>query len=424
MLKPNASQPSSVFRRHPKLAKLILLTTSTLTALAIAEITLRIVQDPPLVPHQLFCEHHPLLGWQKKPNFTGVHVGPLGIYRVQESMNSKGIRGPEYPYAKPTDEFRIVVVGDSNAEGFTVEFEELFSEVLKRRLNAEQTRPIQVINAGTGGYSTDQEYLWFTSEGVKYHPDLTVLLFCSNDVLFNITDRYWRGYKPRFRLNNESLELTNVPVPAPLPPDDRSPSPFQRAKNQLNTSLYLYRNLMSVAARSDRLTRLLIRTQFVGPEELSIPGQVGPNFNAYRHTVMPDHIRLVFWQHATEQERREAWDITEALLLKFKADAETAGSRFLIMIVPGPQHVTDAVVAFCQENNIDCLDPTPRFQKEEARLKPQGKQLTFAPLDYHWNAAGHHFAADALYEHITTWKYVSQPPNPRPHLRSKTPDQP
>lgn len=38
-------------------------------------------------------------------------------------MNSKGIRGPEYPYEKPPEEFRILFLGDSYAEGYAVEFE-------------------------------------------------------------------------------------------------------------------------------------------------------------------------------------------------------------------------------------------------------------------------------------------------------------
>ena len=160
----------NLLRRHRMAASLLLLMFATLISLAIAEIALRIVQRTHPRHHQLFCEYHPVLGWQKKPNFSGIHVGPKEVYRVRETMNSKGIRGPEYPYEKPAQEFRIVALGDSFAEGYTVEFEDLFSEVLKRRLNRDQRRPVQVINAGTGGYSTDQELLWFTTEGIITPP--------------------------------------------------------------------------------------------------------------------------------------------------------------------------------------------------------------------------------------------------------------
>ena len=171
-------------KNYAAFGNLALIFTSTLFSLAVAEILLRAFQEERQVhEHKLFCEYDPLLGWRKIPNMTGIHVGPEDEYRIRESMNSKGIRGPEYPYNKADKEYRIFVLGDSYAEGYTVEFDELFSEVLKRNLNKRHTRPIEVINTGTGGYSTDQELLLFKNEGVKYQPDLTVLLFCGNDVL-------------------------------------------------------------------------------------------------------------------------------------------------------------------------------------------------------------------------------------------------
>lgn len=172
--------------------------------------------------HQLFMEYDPLLGWRKIPNITGKHVTPE--YSILESMNSRGIRGPEYPYEKRDNEYRILVLGDSFAEGYTVEFHELFSEVLKYRLNSNKTeRYYEVINIGAGGYSTDQEFLLFQTEGKKYTPDLTILMFYDNDIWFNNQAKYWRGYKPLFQFNDDgTIRLTNVPVPKPDPaPKDR-----------------------------------------------------------------------------------------------------------------------------------------------------------------------------------------------------------
>jgi hypothetical protein len=105
-------------RRHPGVANLLLLTFSTLLPLALGEVALRIVQRaPPITP--ISCSlstTRPRLA--KEGRFTGVHVGPEGMYRVRESMNSKGIRGPEYPYEKPPEKFRILFLGDSYAEGY------------------------------------------------------------------------------------------------------------------------------------------------------------------------------------------------------------------------------------------------------------------------------------------------------------------
>ena len=114
---------------------------------------------------------------------------------------------------------------------------------------------MEVINAGTGGYSTDQELLWFTTEGIKYRPDLTVLLVCYNDVLFNAVDRYWRGYKPLFRIDGDTLKLTNVPVPPPLPAAQQPTSQAPSAERWLYRSSYIYRSVSDA----------------VNPNETSVP---------------------------------------------------------------------------------------------------------------------------------------------------------
>jgi GDSL-like Lipase/Acylhydrolase family len=409
MHKAMSVQPLNLLGRHPRASKHLLLMFSTLLSLTVAEIALRIVQRTPTghSHHKLFAEYHPVLGWQKKPDFSGIHVGPEEIYRVRETMNSKGIRGPEYPYEKPPQEFRIVVLGDSFAEGYTVEFEDLFSEVLKRRLNRDQRRPVQVINAGTGGYSTDQELLWFTTEGIKYSPNLTVLLFCSNDILFNTMDRYWRGHKPLFRIEGGTLKLTNVPVPPPLPPAQQPVSRPPGVKRWLYNSSYLYRNMRNTFLKSENITRLFVWAGLAQPSRDSTKRHTGPNSDVDDKSPVPDYIRLADWSKSTEEERGAGWTITKALLSKLKADAQAAGSRLLVMIVPENDEVTSGVASIRRENSIDCIDPTAQFRDEELRLKRSGKKLTFAPLDGHWNAAGHRLAAEVLREHIVTHGYLS-----------------
>ena len=54
--------------------------------------------------------------------------------------------------------------GDSFTQGDMVPFKELSSEVLKARLNDAGPGTHEVINAGTSGYSTDQELVIFQSE--------------------------------------------------------------------------------------------------------------------------------------------------------------------------------------------------------------------------------------------------------------------
>ncbi len=162
--------------------------------------------DPPAKGHHtLCCEYDPQLGWRHVPNRTIKHV--QREYTVTESFNSRGVRGPEYALDKPPGVYRIVVIGDSFAEGFSVEFEEVFTEILKQRLNDQLNQRFEVINLGVAGYSTDQELLLFQTEGKRYSPDLTILILYDNDVWFTGQAYYsmmGRGNKPLFPLTREN----------------------------------------------------------------------------------------------------------------------------------------------------------------------------------------------------------------------------
>src|SRR4030042_6611591 len=122
--------------RKKSIIKLILLFSGIIVALIACEIFLRFFYARPQSieeVHKLFCEFDSTLGWKKKANFIGTHS--TLEYTVTEQSNSKGIRGPEYSYAKKPGEFRILILGDSFAEGYSVDFNNHFSEVLRRKLN-------------------------------------------------------------------------------------------------------------------------------------------------------------------------------------------------------------------------------------------------------------------------------------------------
>ncbi len=136
---------------------------------------------------------------------------------VTKTTNSHGFRGLDYPYKKTPAEYRILLLGDSFTDGYSVDQHEIVSEVLQKRLNVPSDRQVAVINAGTPGYSTDQELLYFRTEGKKFSPDLTVVMFCTNDVWSNNVKGNYRGQKPLFRLRKGRLVLRNVPIPQPAP---------------------------------------------------------------------------------------------------------------------------------------------------------------------------------------------------------------
>ena len=178
-------------------------------AFLLAETTLRIMERKPLFVNperSAFWRYDSLLGWAHQPGQHGVFT--KSQFRIHVRINEKGLRDREHSYERPDNMKRILVLGDSFAWGFGVEENYRFSELL------ETSADIEVINTGVSGYSTDQELLWFSSEGIKYETDLVILVFCGNDEKMNHLQRVFHVYnKPRFTIEDNRLTLKGVPVP-------------------------------------------------------------------------------------------------------------------------------------------------------------------------------------------------------------------
>lgn len=123
-------------------------------------------------------EYDPLLGWRHKRNASYELI--TSEYRVTLRYDANGMRGSNKPHAKPQNVSRIVVLGDSFVDGYTVQVQDLVTEVLQGSLGPQ----FDVINLGVVGYSIDQEFLLLEQEGWKYQTDLVILAFFFNDVWF------------------------------------------------------------------------------------------------------------------------------------------------------------------------------------------------------------------------------------------------
>lgn len=101
-------------------------------------------------------------------------------YGVEIKTNSNGFRDREYSLAKPEKMNRIIVLGDSVVLGWGVPFELTFSEILEKKLNAEEER-FEVINLGTGNYNSIMQAELFKKKGLAFNPDLVILNYFVND---------------------------------------------------------------------------------------------------------------------------------------------------------------------------------------------------------------------------------------------------
>lgn len=72
----------------------------------------------------------------------------------------------------------MLVFGDSFAEGLEVEVEDLHVKRIERMLVERfPDRRVEAINFGVSAYDTAQEWWYFKTEGVRYQPDLFVVIW-------------------------------------------------------------------------------------------------------------------------------------------------------------------------------------------------------------------------------------------------------
>jgi len=147
-------------------------------------------------PETKRTQPHETLGWSKVPGLTSARQSDE--YDVTLEFNELGLRDdPMSSPAKPEGVFRVLCLGDSFTLGYTVDRHDLFVDQLETWWNGEG-RGVDVINAGTEAYSTDQEVLWLIENGEAFDPDLVLLFPYENDIYWNGQTAYRGTQKPRF----------------------------------------------------------------------------------------------------------------------------------------------------------------------------------------------------------------------------------
>ena len=378
----------------------LLIVVSFGVSLVCAELLLhRIDPRHPPVAAKLFYEHDDLLGWHMIPNEEGLLIQTE--YTVHKKINSRRLRGPEWPYQKPiAGLYRILCLGDSYCEGYSVDLCDLFTERLQNLLNGlEDGARYEVINGGTGGYSTDQELLFFETEGYKYQPDLVVLLIYYNDVAVNTQDTYWDASKPLFMLEGDELRLTNTPVPKA----NREEAPTSRSVGE-----WLKSNSRIFSFLADGVGQI---AQFRASESDTLP------------PMPPSYREFIVFQSSPLPETLDAWRLTEALFGRLKEQVDSIGAELLIFRVPfkatvyrdefeslrrrwripgelcDPDRPRKDLAAVCERLSIPLIDPQKRFREQAEVLGLQGKRLYFV-LDDHWTPEGNELVANILFDHI------------------------
>lgn len=172
---------------------------------------------PDVVPREV-GQFDEMLGWSLRPLSQG--ISNRTGYDIEYRINSKGLRDDETTYEKPQGIFRIVILGDSRTFGFGVPIEKHFTTILEGYF-----KDVEVINMGVNGFGVDQELLYLRSEGFRYKPDLVLAYVAHYRDHRHMHTKRWGQQKPRFKLIDGELILTNSPVPHASDTASASPSP-------------------------------------------------------------------------------------------------------------------------------------------------------------------------------------------------------
>jgi hypothetical protein len=399
--------------------------------MGVLEIGVRIARSaaPPTAAGWFWRVPDPNTGWSLQPNAQGRSFSRMYEYDVDVYINSLGLRADEsIGYEKGDDVYRIIVLGDSYIEAMQVELAESLPQQLGRLYSAQTDKQVEVLNAGTGGWGTDQQLLWLREEGVKYSPDLILLaVYPANDFMNNSlaleAANHGRIQKPFFQLENGELRLNYHPFdPATTPPvtvenavilpETSLPGPLTSLGNWLHEHSAFYRYAdPRVRVAAPPFAAALARTGLITPgQESKIAAQ------------SPDYVPIAYgvYQRTQNETWQAATDITVALFAEFQRTATDIGAGTAAVLIAAPEQVyasewqkilqsypvirtwdwdldipQQRAAAALTAAGVPFVDLLPTFRTLAANS---------APLHYendgHWNHRGHALAAKATYNFL------------------------
>ncbi|MDX2166730.1 MAG: SGNH/GDSL hydrolase family protein [Deltaproteobacteria bacterium] len=348
-----------------------------------------------LVPDR-FWRPDAQLGTALIPNAHGWWTQEEHEFVVPVQINAEGRRDLDRGVTKPTDAYRIMLLGDSFVEALQVPIADTFARGLERRLSDTSGRPVEVVSMGVSGYGTASQYLWYRDVGRRYHPDLVLLSFYpGNDV----------------RNNSPTLEPTLRPI---YSADGR----LERVAGTASDDTQ--RRGLNRSAAYTYIRKLILTRQPALAARLADLGLL--NEKALRPVPLRDGVPVDYWVYAQSPppDWQDAWTHTEQLLTAFRDQVRADGARFVVMIVtareqiypddwqqvlqtyPAMQsHAWDVngperhVLDWCARNGAECVALSPAFVAAR-----DGAPRLHWHFDGHWTAAGHALAAQTMAEFL------------------------
>jgi hypothetical protein len=351
-----------------------------------------------------FWQHDERAGSRLRPGAEGWSLSEGSAY---VKVNSRGLRDREHALPKPSGVYRIAVLGDSYAEALQVDLEETFWWRLARRLEACGFQPgkrIEAVNFGVSGYGTAQQLVTLRLRAWDYAPDLVLLAFFpGNDVRNNSRALEREKERPFFVLRDGALVLDDSFTADASWLDSRETG---RRRAPLH-HLRLYQLMRKVRAGN-------LEPRHNTPIAAAVADGGKPTLSLSERGLDENVLR-----EPTDAAWREAWAVTEALVVAMQRESGAHGARFVVAVLsnagavyPDPA-VRRRYAEFLGVN--DLLYPERRLRElgerrgiEVVTLTEDMQRHADATRTYlhgfantrlgfgHWNQAGHALGAELI----------------------------
>jgi hypothetical protein len=174
------SSPAQVVGPIERGPRWVVSVVGLVAALALLEAAARIAgPNVCLGTRGLFLDASSTVGWTFTPGLT-VTLRSCGAEtmpgQVPVTINQRGLADLERPYAKGAGEVRVILLGNQLADGLTAERDDRLANRLSNMADRRRGARLAVINAAIEGYATGDELRWLREEGIRYSPDVVVLI--------------------------------------------------------------------------------------------------------------------------------------------------------------------------------------------------------------------------------------------------------
>ena len=350
-----------------------LVLVSTILAFAVGELLLRQFYK---FPQPQFLVIDPIVGHRFRPGIEG-WFSREGNGHVR--INSAGLRDKEYSIERDNSKKRMVVLGDSYTAALQVDIDETYHGLLE----VEYGEQLEVLNFGVSGYGTAQELLTYKHYARKFQPDIVVLAFLPGNDIADNDKQLSNGYpRPYYTLGSGGLELDNA---------------FRTSAKHIRKDLFyqIYYALTDNSIIFSLLDQLRYKTS-VAPLLHGKDGEEVDNQGASDLIYAP-----------SSDKHKEAWQLTERLLVKLSEEIEADGAVFVLLVLDSmpsqlttqhnPYYVEQRIGDLCVRQHMICgFMAKPAMSYYERTGDPlHGFDGSNSG---HWNQIGHQVAYQVLRE--------------------------